>query len=112
MPFDSRADRLPLEFAFAPDMFSARRGPGLREYVCSGYSEMAESVKGGRGGDVRYPVSALDGAPARWAGRFVLSEVGAVGGLVRGRLEYSGRDSIGQERIIRADFAVPKYPDK
>jgi len=112
VPFDPRTDRLPLEFAFDPESPSARGGPWLQEYYCTGYSEIAEPTQAGRNGDLLYPIPGPDGGPARWTGRFVLSKVGAVGELVRGTLEYRGKDAIGQERNVHAEFAVPKYPDK
>ena len=112
VPSDPRADRLPLEFAFDPELPSARSAPWLLEYLCTGYSEVAEATQAGRNGDLLYPVPAPDGAPVRWTGRFALSEVGAVGELVRGALEYRGKDATGQERNVHAEFAVPRYPDK
>ncbi len=91
---------------------SAHGGPWLQEYLATGYSEVAESTQPGVNGDLLYPILGRDGAPARWTGRVVLGKVGAVGELVRGTLEYRGKDAIGQERNVHAEFAVPKYPDQ
>jgi hypothetical protein len=112
VPFDPQVDRLPLEFGFDPESPSAHGGPWLQEYFATGYSEVAEATQAGVNGDLLYPIPGRDGAPAHWTGRFVLGKVGAVGELVQGTLEYRGKDVIGQERNVHAEFSVPKYPDK
>jgi hypothetical protein len=112
VPFDPQVDRPPLEFGFDPESPSAHGGPWLQEYFATGYSEVAEATQAGVNGDLLYPIPGRDGAPAHWTGRFVLGKVGAVGELVQGTLEYRGKDAIGQERNVHAEFSVPKYPDK
>ncbi len=88
VPFDPQVDRLPVDFEFAPEMLTARGGPWLQEYVCSGYSEETVLPRARGEGNLIYPVSSLDGSPPRWKGRVVLKKVGGLGELVLGNLDY------------------------